>query len=206
MRNDDGNFWLDAWEPIPGYNVEHYIWEFSQASVVHKQLGIRPMRWQEYHQGRSLGKRGGRRGERGAGRGRDRRRCANPRSPEAQGPTPGERDCQNVRVWTRATEGSTPHMCYENKSFGQEGVYDDKTAALVYMDEITKMILAHICERKGATDRLIIEKIIEDIFEWDTLRWFQKVMGAMQTQKCPVLNSTASSRRTPRMIQGARQE
>ena len=34
---------------------------------------------------------------------------------------------------------------------------------LVCKDEITKMKFAHICERQGATEKWVIEKILEDI-------------------------------------------
>ena len=42
MREDDGSFMLDASVPPPGYNDEHLLTGFSQASVAHKQLGRSP--------------------------------------------------------------------------------------------------------------------------------------------------------------------
>ena len=100
-------------------------------------------------------------------------------------PTPGERERHNAthipyRSWCpvcvkgkgkeeshrrqkRGDESCKPHLCFDYKTFGQEGDYDDKATVLVCKDEITKMKFAHICERKGATEKWVIEKIIEDI-------------------------------------------
>ena len=100
-------------------------------------------------------------------------------------PTPGERERHNAthipyRSWCPVCvkgkgkeeshrrqkcgdESCKPHLCFDYKTFGQEGDYDDKATVLVCKDEITKMKFAHICERKGATEKWVIEKIIEDI-------------------------------------------
>ena len=60
-------------------------------------------------------------------------------------------------------ESCKPHICFDYKSFGQEDDYDDKATALVIKDETTKMKFAHICEKKGSTDKWIIDKIVDDI-------------------------------------------
>ena len=60
-------------------------------------------------------------------------------------------------------ESCKPHLRFDYKTFGQEGDYDGKATVLVCKDEITKMKFAHMCERKGATEKWVIEKIIEDI-------------------------------------------
>ena len=94
-------------------------------------------------------------------------------------PTPAEREHHNAthtpyRSWcpicvkgkgkeeshrTQKSEDASckPCMCFDYKAFGQEGDYDDKATAMVSKDEITKMKFAHICEKKGATDKLVIE-------------------------------------------------
>ena len=51
----------------------------------------------------------------------------------------------------------------EDKTFGHEDDRDDKATAIVYKDDHTKMIFGHVCERKGASDTWVIEKIKEDI-------------------------------------------
>ena len=100
-------------------------------------------------------------------------------------PTPAEREHHNVthipyRSWcpvcvkckgkeeshraAKSTDASCKaRICFDYKSFGQEGSYDDKATALIIKDEKTKMNFAHICDKKGASDDWVVEQIIEDI-------------------------------------------
>ena len=67
---------------------------------------------------------------------------------------------RNGRRKERSCKATTLFDC---KTCGEEDDRDDKATAIVYKDDHTKMILGHVCERKGASDTWVIEKIKEDI-------------------------------------------
>jgi hypothetical protein len=137
-------------------------------------------------------------------------------------PTPGEREHHNAthipyRSWCpicvkgKGKEEShrtqkigdascKPHMCFDYKSFGQEGDYDDKATALVIKDEITKMKFAHICEKKGATDKWVIEQIIDDIGRLGYTEVILKGDGEPALQD--VLQEVKRRRTHPTILQG----
>ena len=62
-----------------------------------------------------------------------------------------------------AEKGDKPTVGLDYKSFGQSSTEDDKAIAIVMRDRITTCTYAHICERKGAGDRWVVGKIVEDI-------------------------------------------
>ena len=55
-----------------------------------------------------------------------------------------------------------PQLYSISKTCGEEDDRDDKATAIVYKDDHTKMSFGHVCERKGASDTWVIEKIKED--------------------------------------------
>ena len=80
---------------------------------------------------------------------------------------------ESHRRQKRGDESCKPHLCFDYKTFGQEGDYDDKATVLVCKDEITKMKFAHICERKSATEKVGYRgKSSKTSTDWDTLKWF----------------------------------
>ena len=58
-----------------------------------------------------------------------------------------------------------PTVGIDYKSFGQSAKEDDKATAIVIRDKSTRNTYAHICERKGAGDKWIVSKIVENIGE-----------------------------------------
>ena len=68
-----------------------------------------------------------------------------------------------VQKWKRKRDELQGHYFIRLQTFGQEDDCDDKATAFVYEDDHTKMIFGHVCERKGASDTWVIEKIKEDI-------------------------------------------
>jgi len=137
-------------------------------------------------------------------------------------PTPGEREIHNIthipyRSWCsicvigrgqeeshfRQKEGEVsckPCMSFDYKSFGQEGDYDDKATAMVAKDDKFKMKFAHICEKKGSSDKWIIDKIIEDIDRLGHTEVILKGDGEPALQD--VLQEVKRRRVHPTLLQG----
>ena len=68
-------------------------------------------------------------------------------------------------------ESCKPHLCFDYKTFGQEGDYDDKATVLVCKDEITKMKFAHTYAKERVRLRSgLLRKSSETSTDWDTLK------------------------------------
>ena len=92
-----------------------------------------------------------------------------------------------------------PQLHSITKLFGQEDDHDDKATAIVYQDDHTKMIFGHVCERKGASDSWVIEKIKEDIARLG----YQDVIlkGDGEPAVVQVLENVKLAREAPSIIQ-----
>ena len=75
-------------------------------------------------------------------------------------------------------------MCFDYKSFGQEGSYDDKATALIINDEKTKINFAHICDKKVPSDDWVVEQTIEDIARLGCAEVVLKDDGSQRCKMC----------------------
>ena len=74
-----------------------------------------------------------------------------------------ERKGGGAQKWKKKERSCKATVSLGYKTFGQEDDRDDKATAIVFKDDHTKMIFGHVCERKGASDTWVIEKIKEYI-------------------------------------------
>ena len=56
-----------------------------------------------------------------------------------------------------------PTVVLDYKKFGEEITVDDKATAIVGRDKKTTSTFAHVCEKKGSSDKWVIDKLLEDI-------------------------------------------
>ena len=68
---------------------------------------------------------------------------------------------RKMRIGRVKMEMGKPIVSMDYKSFGQDD--DEKGTAIVIKDEITGVIGSHICDRKGADDEWVVNKLVEDI-------------------------------------------
>ena len=61
------------------------------------------------------------------------------------------------------SEDGKPVVGMDYKAFGQEFQEDDKVTSIVVKDENSKTVFAHICLQKGASDKWVVQRILEDL-------------------------------------------
>ena len=168
LREEDGNFMLDAWIPHP---------QHGSVKTSHR---CKPQI--QTQQGRGCVRRGRRR-TRGHGtrdrtamraldKFRPKRKYTIESGPRPWRPAEGARRSQrnahtlpllvsnllqSERKEAHRNGGGKERSCkatisFDFKTFGQEDDRDDKATAIMYKENHTKMISGHVCERKGESD------------------------------------------------------